>query len=170
MNSAPHAIRPALPLMAMGALVLLTLLSVTAVRLTGVGGPAGQGDFSGAAARSDQSAAAPALRERLLRFEDRSDGGITIADARSGLAIDSVAPGTNGFLRSAMRGLVRERKRQGIGAEPPFRLVARADGRLLLEDPGTGRHIDLQSFGPTNAGVFARLLADPAARAAGPAS
>jgi hypothetical protein len=45
-----------------------------------------------------------------------------------------------------------------IGPQPPFELAARADGRLTLTDPATGARIDLESFGPTNAGVFARLL------------
>jgi hypothetical protein len=42
-------------------------------------------------------------------------------------------------------------------------LIGRADGRLTLRDPSTGRIVDLESFGPTNAGEFAHLLA--AARA-----
>ena len=40
----------------------------------------------------------------------------------------------------------------------PSELIGRADGRLTLEDPTTGRRVDLESFGPTNAGVFAQLL------------
>ncbi len=141
------AATPRLPLLALGLLLAGTLAFVALAR------------WSGAATLS--AAPASAADERLLRFEDRDDGGITIADARSGRAIDSVAPGTNGFLRSAVRGLVRERRRQGLGAETPFRLLLRTDGRLLLEDPATGRQIDLRSFGPTNAGVFARLLTRP---------
>lgn len=114
------------------------------VRLTGLG--------------SALSDVAPVLQERALRFEDRVDGGITVLDARNGAVIGDVAPGTNGFLRSAMRGLVRERKREGIGPQLPFQLVIRGDQRLTLEDPGTGRRIDLRSFGPTNAGVFEHFL------------
>jgi len=34
---------------------------------------------------------------------------------------------------------------------------------LTLVDPGTGRRVDLESFGPTNAAVFARLMQIPAA-------
>lgn len=147
MSTALRHHNPSLPMAAIGTLVLVTLLGVALVRFTGVGGTGPD--------------ASPAVSERLLRFEDRSDGGIDIRDATSGLTIDEVAPGTNGFLRSAMRGLVRERKRQGVDAGPPFRLVARQDGRLWLEDPRTQRHIDLQSFGPSNAGVFARLLTPP---------
>jgi putative photosynthetic complex assembly protein len=58
-----------------------------------------------------------------------------------------------------MRGLARERRRQGVGADIPFQLIGRSDGRLTLVDPGTGRRVDLESFGPTNAAVFARLMA-----------
>jgi hypothetical protein len=34
----------------------------------------------------------------------------------------------------------------------------RADGRITLDDPVTGRSIDLESFGPTNAAVFAKIM------------
>ena len=135
---------PNVPLIACATLALATLIGVSVVRLTGVG--------------SGLTEVAPVVQERLLRFEDRTDGGITVVDARNGAVIGDVAPGTNGFLRSAMRGLVRERKRQGIGPELPFELVIRGDQRLSLEDPGTQRRIDLRSFGPTNAGVFEHLL------------
>jgi len=93
-----------------------------------------------------------------LRFEDRADGGVAVYAARDGRLVDVLAPGTNGFARGALRGLARDRKRQGIGAEPPFRLTRWADGRLSLEDPATGRRIDLEAFGPTNAAAFARLM------------
>ena len=135
---------PNLPLAACAALALVTLVGVGVVRLTGIG--------------SGLSEVAPVVQQRALRFEDRVDGGITVRDARNGAVIGDVAPGTNGFLRSAMRGLVRERKREGIGPQLPFALVIRSDQRLSLEDPGTGRRIDLRSFGPTNAGVFEHLL------------
>ncbi|TXI21578.1 MAG: photosynthetic complex assembly protein PuhC [Roseateles sp.] len=135
---------PALPLSALGVLVLVSVLGAGAMRLSG-SSPQKQAD-------------AATLSSRTLRFEDGADGSITVRDARSGAALDRIAPGTNGFLRSAMRGLVRERKRQGLGPELPFELLGRADGRLTLRDPGTGRRIDLESFGPSNAAVFARLL------------
>ena len=136
---------PNLPLAAIGALVLVTLVAVAAVRLSGLS--------------AQQLPDAKTVSLRLLTFEDRSDGGIDVRDASSSALLDSVAPGTNGFLRSAMRGLARERKRQGLGAAQPFELHARADGRLTLVDPGTQRRIDLESFGPTNMAVFAQLVA-----------
>ncbi len=131
------------PLAAAGALVLASLVAVAVVRQSG--GPIGRPD-----------AAAVAARE--LRFEDRPDGGIAVLDATSGALIETVQ-GEAGFVRGALRGLARERRRAGIGTLPPFRLVARADGRLTLSDPSTGQRIDLEAFGPTNAAAFARLLA-----------
>ena len=142
---APPVDFPRLPLYAAGALVLGMLLTVTFVRLTGVG--------------VVHVADAPAVEVREFRFEDRPDGSIAVLDARNQL-VETVAPGSNGFLRGTMRGLARERKRQGIGPELPFRMIGRADGKLTLEDPGTGRRVDLGSFGPTNAAVFAHLMAE----------
>lgn len=135
---------PRAPLIALGAMLLAALLAAGTVRLTGVG-----------ATRAPEAAS---VQVRELNFEDRPDGSIAIVEA--GRQIDSVAPGSNGFLRGTMRGLARERKRQGLTPDLPFRLIGHADGRLTLLDPGTGREIDLGSFGATNAAVFARLLAD----------
>lgn len=98
------------------------------------------------------------LETRELRFADRADGAVVALDGQTGAVTDTFAPGTNGFVRGALRGLARERKRQDIGAEPPFRLTRWADGRVTLDDPTTGRVVDLVAFGPTNAAVFTRLL------------
>ena len=139
---------PRSPLIAAGALVIASVIGVAAVRLTGVG----------LAHVPD----APPLAVREFRFEDRPDGSIVVLDASGQRVIETVAPGSNGFLRGTMRGLARERKRQSIGPELPFRMVGRADGALTLEDPATGRHVDIGSFGPTNAAVFAHIMASPA--------
>ncbi len=144
MNPSLQSKLPILPLAAMAALVLSSLIGVGLVRLAGLS--------------AQQQPDAATLAVRQLRFEDRDDGGIEVRDARSGALLDTVAPGTNGFLRSTMRGLVRERKRQGLGPETPFELLGRSDGRLTLVDPGTGRRVDLESFGPSNSAVFARLM------------
>jgi putative photosynthetic complex assembly protein len=98
------------------------------------------------------------VESRPLRFEDMRDGSIRVTDARTGQVAASVEPGTNGFIRGTLRGMARERKRQGIGIEPPFMLTRWADGRLSLEDPATGRVIALDAFGPTNGEAFAQLL------------
>jgi putative photosynthetic complex assembly protein len=99
-----------------------------------------------------------ALALRDIRFEDQADGSIRVIDAKLREQIALVAPASNGFLRGAVRGLVRERKLQRLGTEVPFTLAALADGRLVLHDGATGHEIDLASFGSTNAAVFSKLL------------
>ena len=130
------------PLWLIGALLLAALAGVAGVRL------------SGTEIREPDAAA---VAQRSLRFEDRRDGSVAVLDARSGRQIESIH-GEAGFLRGTLRAMARERRKQGLGAEPAFELIARADGRLTLSDPATGERVDLESFGPTNAGVFARLL------------
>jgi putative photosynthetic complex assembly protein len=100
----------------------------------------------------------PAVAVRHLQFADTDDGRLLVREAGTGRVIDTIAPGEGNFVRGTMRGLARERKRSGIGAAPPFILSSRADGRLTLEDPATGRHVDLEAFGPSNAGIFARYV------------
>ncbi len=95
---------------------------------------------------------------KVLRFKDEPNGAIGIYTEPGGTRVETVAPGTNGFLRGTLRALARERRLNGIGDEPPFRLVAREDGSLTLDDPATGRSINLNAFGPANSGVFASLL------------
>ena len=98
------------------------------------------------------------IATRDIHFEDQRDGGIEVRDAKTNAVIERVAPETNGFMRGAVRSLVRERKRSGIGADKPFSIVALADARLVLRDNVTDHEIDLASFGSTNAEVFAKLL------------
>lgn len=140
---------PVAPLVAVGSLLLATLLTVAFVRFTGVG--------------AVKTLDAPAVQVREFRFEDRPDGSIVVLDAAGQRLIETVAPGSNGFLRGTMRGLARERKRQGISPQLPFRMTGRADGRLTLDDPGTGRRVDIGSFGPTNAAAFAQIMGSPIA-------
>lgn len=100
---------------------------------------------------------APAQLVRELRFEDRPDGSVAVIDAHSKKEIASIT-GESGFARGTLRGFARDRKARGLGSEQPFQLIGRADGRLTMLDPATGRIVDLESFGPTNAAVFAALL------------
>lgn len=138
-----HAL-PKVPLYAAVGLVIATLLLVLLVRLTGVG--------------EVKTPITAVTAERMLRFADDADGGISVRDGHDNALIGRVDPGTNGFLRGTLRGLARERKRSGFGPAAAYRLTSRLDGRLLLEDPSTGRLVDLGAFGATNALVFTRLL------------
>lgn len=150
--------------------VLLSALGLIVVAIT----LSGLGRFTqiGTVGNPESSAVAT----RSLWFEDRPDGSVAVysrPDARSDAgsagalstgrsvredAIAMLQPGTNGFIRSVMRGLARERRQQGVGAEAPFRLTRWSDGRLSLEDETTGRRVELNAFGPTNAGAFAAFL------------
>ena len=144
--SNPHVEKP-IPraaLIGAGALVGLSLLLVATARLTGYG-----------PAKPPVSAVVEA---RDVRFEDRSDGAVLVYSSPENRLVDTLAPGTNGFVRGVLRGLVRDRRADHIGSMPPFRLTRWADGRLSLDDPSTGRHVDLEVFGPTNAGAFADIL------------
>lgn len=133
---------PRLPMLALAALVLVTLIGVAAVRWSGM---------------SVHTPDAAPVATRLLRFEDGPDGSVAVIDATSGRLLERVQ-GEQGFLRGSLRALARERRMRDVGAQPPFELAARADGRLTLTDTATGARLDLESFGPTNAAVFARLL------------
>jgi putative photosynthetic complex assembly protein len=98
------------------------------------------------------------LRERLLRFEDAPDGAVLVHDARDGQLLQRFPAAEGGFVRGALRALVRERRQEELGAEAPFRVAAWTDGQLTLEDTATGRVVDLTAFGMTNATVFSQLL------------
>lgn len=118
-------------------------------------------------------APAPQVASYPLNFTDRADGGVTVelAADTAGAAprrIAELAPNTNGFARGVLRTLAHERLRMGLGPERPFELTRYADGRLTLSDPATGQRVELEVFGPTNAGAFASLwlAADAATRGA----
>jgi putative photosynthetic complex assembly protein len=132
------------PLIAAALLISFTIAVAAMASITGIG--------------KSIDTDAPTIAERALRYEDRPDGSIAVVDARDSKLVTVLEPGTNGFMRGTVRSLVRERRSRGIGAEQPFELLARADGRLTLLDPATDSRIDLESFGPTNAAAFRQLL------------
>lgn len=134
------------PHFALTGAALLIAFTLTVAGLARLAGPSSTGDEG-----------APATESRILRFEDRDDGAVVVID-ETDHTTSVASPGTNGFLRGVLRGLARERRQHAIGSEPPFRLTRHADNGLTLEDVATGRRIDLDAFGPTNAGAFARFL------------
>ena len=101
--------------------------------------------------------AANLVSQRDLRFVDAADGGVEVLSAKDGHEV-AIFHGQQGFLRGTLRGFVRTRHLSDIGPEQPFRLSRWSDGRLTMDDPATGQHVELLAFGPTNAAVFAPLL------------
>lgn len=131
-------------ILAAAALVLFVLTSVTAVRLTGVG--------------EVRMKTPAAVESRDLRFEDGKQGAVLVFDAASQQLVDTLAPGSNGFIRVVLRGLARERKLGDVGSQPPFRLTRFVNGQITLTDTSSGKQIDLAAFGSANTEAFARLL------------
>ena len=125
----------------LGGMLLLILMGVGFARLQGY---------------SAQEADAATVWQRDLIFTDGPEGTVLVIDASSQKEIAKFE-GEQGFLRSTLRALVRERRREGMGPETPLNLIGRADGRLTLLDPSTRQRIDLEAFGPTNAAVFGNL-------------
>jgi putative photosynthetic complex assembly protein len=140
-NPAPDSF-PRWVLLLAGTILAGTVISVGTLRLSGT---------------EVREPDAPSISVRALRFEDRADGSIAVLDPANGAEVDRIE-GEAGFVRGALRALARERHLRGLGSQQPFELHARADGRLTLLDPATGERVDLESFGPTNAANFARLL------------
>lgn len=108
-------------------------------------------------AHDDDGPHGRALVTRDLRFEDRADGAVLIYDGASRTPFQ-VVQGEAGFLRGTLRGLARTRRSEGLDGTQPFHLAAWSDGRMTLDDPATGRHVELQAFGSANLAVFARML------------
>lgn len=143
MSHAAHAAPfPKIPLYSAITVVVASLMLATVSRIVGL---------------PPDIETAPVMAQMDLRFADRADGSVLVTTA-DGREISVAGPGTNGFLRGTMRGLARGRMLVNAGAEVPFHLTSYANGRLTLDDPVTGRRIDLEAFGPTNSGVFAEFL------------
>lgn len=137
---------PTIPMAAAASLVVFALVAVTWGQLSDVPTP------PGAESRPEPVAAVS------LFFDDRDDGSVVVTEADSGVVLDVLEPGSNGFLRGAMRTLVGARRASDMGRETPFLLEQMPNGQLLLSDPATHRYIDLRAFGPTNAEAFGRFI------------
>jgi putative photosynthetic complex assembly protein len=127
-----------------GALVLLVITLAASARLFGFG--------------AFREVATTVQVQRDLRFSDAADGGIIVMDANTNQQSALLQPGTNGFLRGALRALTRDRALAGIGHDTPFRLVRYTDGRLVLIDLATKRSVTITSFGHTQVESFDKLL------------
>ena len=125
-------------------LVFFSLATVTTVRLTGAGGV--------------HMTLPAAAESRDLQFEDGKNGAVLVFDASNHQLVDTLAPGSNGFVRVVLRGLARERKLGDFGKQLPFRLTRFVNGQITLTDTSSGKQIDLDAFGSTNTEAFARLM------------
>jgi putative photosynthetic complex assembly protein len=132
-------------LLGIGALVLFALVLTGVSRLTGFG--------------ASRVALPDAMSTLSVQFVDLDDGLVEAREAQSGRVLAQWGTGEGGFVRVTLRGLARERRALGVGAEPPFVLAHDASGRLFLSDPQTGHQVTLDAFGRDNAQQFKALFA-----------
>jgi putative photosynthetic complex assembly protein len=137
------------PLIGMAVLLVLSFAIIVFARITGVG-------VMGVPA-------SPVTSSISLTFKDRDDGSVVVRDG-TGRTLETIPVSADGFVRGAMRSMARDRKKSGLGSEVPFILERRANGRLGLSDPATGGRLELDAFGPSNSGAFARFLPVPGQR------
>jgi putative photosynthetic complex assembly protein len=152
MSALDHEPFPRGALIAASALIGISLLATTAVRLVRLTSPAPIAEVQPAPAFSAD-----------LRFSDQADGSIKVQNSRTNRVVAMIQPGVGGFVRGVMRGLARDRISRRIGEAPPFRLSQARNGHMSLEDTATGRVIDLESFGAGNRDSFVQLLHSPGA-------
>ena len=106
---------------------------------------------------STGQAVVPAQVSREFTFADRADGAVAVTDITDGRTF-VLERGSHNFVRGVMRGLNRERRQRNVDAGLPFRITRWTGGQASLEDPATGRRIELAAFGPTNLQEFVALL------------
>lgn len=110
----------------------------------------------GRASRPAPSAQGPASMS--LAFRTGQDGVVHLVDARRRDTLQSLSSGEGGLLTGILRPLERERTRHGIDFDEPYQLVRRADGTVLLYDPGSDFTVDVAAFGTTSRALFNALL------------
>ncbi|CAL75525.1 conserved hypothetical protein [Bradyrhizobium sp. ORS 278] len=143
-HAEPDIVIPKGALRAAIALVLFSLVAAGVGRWTGVG-----------AVHTDHVAAVQTV---ALRFVDRPDGGISVVAPDSGKVVGVVEAGGDGLLRTVLRSMAFDRQRHAIGSGPAFTINRWADGRMSLDDPSTGRRVDLGPFGNDSKRRFTELM------------
>ncbi len=93
-----------------------------------------------------------------VRFVDEADGGVGVYAADDGRPVHIYPPTTGGFVRTALRSMALERKREAVSPEVPFTLVRTVTGRFILEDPATRNTVLLNAFADGNAESFAVIF------------
>ena len=109
------------------------------------------------AAFSSSGVGPPVVSERIV-VRDLANGAVGIFHAKSGVAIARYESGQGAFVRTIFRSLVRDRRFQGVSAEPVFILYTLGAEDVIVEDPSTNSRIQLKAFGEPNAQHFWQML------------
>ncbi|MFK7791924.1 MAG: photosynthetic complex putative assembly protein PuhB [Devosiaceae bacterium] len=140
----PHYIPKPLMIMA-ASLALLTVLAVAVAQF---------GGFN----TSQRIANAPISFSQDIAFIPQENDRIAVTNATTGDTITVIETGTDGLLRSAIRGLGGSREAANAEADAPYQLQMLQDDGVYLSDVLTGRAVRLESFGPLETGATADLL------------
>jgi putative photosynthetic complex assembly protein len=92
-----------------------------------------------------------------LRFVAQPDRTMLAQRVTDGRTLEVLPADGSGFIRGAVRSLLRQRMLSGQDVNLSFHLIERKDGRFSLVDPATRTRMELDGFGPTNSEAFARL-------------
>jgi putative photosynthetic complex assembly protein len=98
------------------------------------------------------------VAQRSLVFIDGPDGSVIVNDAASNARIAVLPAKSNAFIRTTMRGIAHAGSHEFAVENHAVVLTMWNDGRLTLDDPMSGRRLDLEAFGRDNAGAYAGLL------------
>jgi putative photosynthetic complex assembly protein len=124
----------------------MTILLAWGARLTGAGQTVLPAPDSGAYTRE-------------IAFLSTAGSELKVLDVGTQQVIAAYREGEGGFVRGSLRALRYERERRGLAFDgAPYRLVEWRNGRLTLDDPETGYHIELNAFGPENVAAYRTLL------------
>lgn len=115
-------------------------------------------DEGGGVLQEDKGVPVSAMRD--VRFEINSqERNIAAYDAETGELVEEFILGRNNFFDSLLDVWNRNRRRQGVSEDEPYRVTLMADGRVSFEDPSTGNRIHaVKAFGSENVKPFLRLL------------
>jgi len=108
--------------------------------------------------RGHQYPTGTVVAQRSLMFVDDQDGSVVVNDAASGARVAKLPRESNAFIRTTMRGIAHAGSHEFPVPNHAVLLTLWNDGRLTLDDPLSGRRLDLEAFGRDNAGAYAGLL------------
>jgi putative photosynthetic complex assembly protein len=108
--------------------------------------------------RGHQFPTGTVVAQRSLTFTDGPDGSVIVNDAASNARVAVLPAKSNAFIRTTMRGIAHAGSHEFAVENHAVVLTMWNDGRLTLDDPVSGRRLDLEAFGRDNAGAYAALL------------
>lgn len=100
----------------------------------------------------------PVAQQREVRFEVQGDGTLSVYDVGQGREITRLSSDKNGFIFGMLRGIKQKRDVAHTDTATPLRITRWQDGRMTLDDPSTGMHVAVSSFGPTQIASFQQLF------------